>query len=222
MLIGVVEDPDPRLLPAQQLALDLLWRDEDPEVRALVHDVATGIVRDDDGPQTQALRRHARARMHDVWGPADRESLEALLQQLEFGSSAGNTEGLIAATRSAVKSGGPEVVPKLVALLLDPRTAAPDLVAVARALRDLGDSRAVPGVSEFVRHYHADPEVVEESLAVYYAVEFLLDQGWPRLPSRVDVHARRRAQETVQFVLGDRFTVPKLSAFVRERVPSWQ
>ena len=214
-LLGVIEDPDPRLVPAQRLAIDLLWRDEAPGVRANVVDLSRGILRPDGGEDSEALRAHATETMKGTWGRADKASVDAILERLQPGAQGAIED----ATREAVRSGAPTVIPKLVALLENPGVKPTDLVAVARALRDLDDTRALDGVCAFVVRYHADPDIVDESKAIYYALELIIAQALPTLPARVDEKARHQARETLQTLLTDEFTVPKVRAFIQENLP---
>ena len=214
-LLGVIEDPDPRLLPAQRLAIDLLWRDEAPDVRTHVADLSRGILRPDGGEDSEALRVHATNTMKGTWGRADEASVEALVKKLQPGAQGAIED----ATREAVRSGDPTVIPKLVALLENPAVQPSDLVAIARALRDLDDTRALDGVCDFVVRYHADPDIVDESKAIYYALELIIAQALPTLPARVDEQARQRARQTLQTLLTDEFTVPQVRAFIQENLP---
>lgn len=214
-LIGLIEDPDPRLLPAQKLAVDVLWRDEDPQVRAYVVDLARGIMRPDGAEESIVLRKHARRSLRGAWGGGDEESVQKLLVKLEPSA----TSSLADASREAVAAGGPPVIPKLVALLSNPRVEPGDLDAVTRALRDLDDPRALEGVCDFVVRYHADQEIVDESLAIYYAIELILAVALPPLPERVDAADRARARQTLQALLRDEFTVPSVRAFIETRLP---
>jgi hypothetical protein len=214
-LLGLVEDPDPRLLPAQRLAVDVLWRDEDPQIRVHVVDLARGLMRQDDGEESVILRKHASRLIEGVWGRGDDKSVRALLDKLEPTARSSITD----ASREAVMAGGPKVIPKLVSLLSNPRVDTADLDAVTRALRDLDDPRALEGVCDFVVRYHADQDIVDESLAVYYAIELIIAVALPPLPERVAAKHRRRARETLLALLADEFTVPSVRAFIEERLP---
>jgi hypothetical protein len=214
-MLGLIEDLDPRLLPAQRLAIDVLWRNEDPQIRAHVIDVARGIMRPDDGEDSQLLRARAGAALRGTWGRGDEASVRRLLEELEPSA----TSSIVDASREAVSAGGPTVIPKLVALLSNPRVDSEDLDAVTRALRDLDDPRAVEGVCEFVVRYHADPEIVDESLAIFYGIELIIAVAAPPHPDRVDEVHRARARETLHALLADEFTVPSVRAFIEQRLP---
>ncbi len=172
---------DPRLLPAQRLATDLLWRSEDPRVRALVQgladaDVAGGTLAG--GTERAAmLRDHARAVVRTPWGTgsdAEASSLLALLRaRPRFGEYTAALE-FSAPIRAAVRSGSPEVIAELGRLLLAPSTGAEDLVAIVEAFAILDDPRAVLPVAAFVTRYHADEQIVAESPALHLAARVLL------------------------------------------------
>ncbi len=218
-LVDILEDPDARLLPAQHLAIDLLWRAEDPTIRGLVKDLVSGAIRPATSPEAEELRGHARLLLDGTWGPADHERLAELLEILSRAKAGGERPGtLLAASREAVRAGGPKVIVRLLSALHSPGTSAADLVEIARALRDLDDSRAVPGVIEFVRRYHADPDVVRESAAIFYAIELLAMQAFPEHPTRVDPRARDQARRALDDLVADRFTVPELRAFLEARL----
>ncbi len=218
-LIGVLEDPDPRLLPAQRLALQLLWRDEHPATRAHVHDVAVGVIRPDDGAESETLREYAQQLRGGVWGRGDAESVLALTERLTPGRLHG--DALRDATLEAVSAGGPAVVPALVALLSEPSLQPAELDHIAKALRDLADPRGVDGAAEFIVQYHADPEIVDAGKSIYYAAELLLHHAQPELPDRADADAAARARATLIAMLDDEFTVPSLREFIRSRIEPW-
>lgn len=218
LLLGLLEDPDPRLLPVQRLAIDLLWRNEDPAVRTHVQDLARRIMRPDDRAESVQLREHANLRVQGVWGRADQDSVALLLKILAPKTT--DRRRLTEAMREVVSAGGPAVIPKLLELLNAPGLGSNELVALARALRDLGDPRALVGVCEFIVRYHADPEVVQESKSIYYALEMVIAQALPEVPARIDVEDRHQAQQTLRLLLDDEFTVPQVRAFIEQRIPS--
>jgi hypothetical protein len=212
-LVALIEDPDPRLVPAQRLAIELLWRHERPEVRALLQDFSQGGIRPDPDSITEDLREHARAVMAGPWGPSDEATLAALADALGSAREGHRRhDALQDAIARAVRSGTPAVLGELVALLDQPGLAPEELVALTRALRDLGDHRAVFGVATFVLRYHADPDVVDESPAVFYALDFLVAQAH----DAVEPAASARAREVLAKLAEDRFTAPRLRAFLLE------
>ena len=215
-LVGLLEDPDPRLLPAQLMATDLLWRNRDPEVRAFVLDLARGRMRPGDDEVAQQLRRRAQQHLEDPWGPATPESLDTLQRSL------GTPEKLSPlqwkqATTEVVQAGHEPAVRRLVELLFDPATPPHALVEIARALRDLSHPSAVAGVSEFVMQYHADPAVVDESPAIFYAAELLVEQAEAKAARFGAAKARAQARQTLSALLEDEFTTVALKRFVQER-----
>ena len=214
-LLDLIEDPDPRLVPAQRLALELLWRNDRPTVRANLHDIVHGAIRPESDAISDSLRAHAHLVMDGPWGPADErtrmQSTEALAAARRGATQRDDLEASVA---QVVRSGNPDALDELVGLLEQPSLHAEELVAITHALRDLDDHRAVFGVAAFVLRYHADPEVVHESQAMLYALDFLVTQS---REDAFDPSARTRAREVLVKLTEDRFTVPRLRAFLLER-----
>ncbi len=215
----LLSDGDPRLLPAQQLVSDVLWRDDQPEHREIVMALASGDLRRESTTAAETLRSHAVDLVARPWGESTGDSVDALLADLSVRTSFLRGEqphALSSLARRAVKTGDRAVVPHLVAHLLHPATSAPDLAEVARALRDLGHPDAVEGVGTFVVRYHADPEVVYESGAMGHAVDYLLAvAGGPPEAALAAASARG----TLDRVLMDPFTDPQLRDYIRVRLP---
>ncbi|HWB74501.1 MAG TPA: PQQ-binding-like beta-propeller repeat protein [Nannocystaceae bacterium] len=170
---------DPRILPAQQLASLLLWRNDDVRVRRLVSKLADGELRDDASESTALLRAHAATLVAGRWGSGSTADVDALVHELErrpgFGRHA--ADDLAPSIRAAVRSGRPEVVDELGALLLHPGTRSEDLLEIVAALDQLDDARAVPALDEFVRRYHADEVIANESMALFAAADLLLEHA---------------------------------------------
>jgi hypothetical protein len=218
VLLALLEDPDPRLVPAQRLAIELLWRHALPAARTNLADFVQGAIRPGDDPITDELRQHAQAVMQGPWGPDDdatRREVARTLAAARRGAQHRNDLESIAAR--VVSSGNNEVLGELIALLEQPSLRAEELVAITRALRDLDDHRAVTGVATFVLRYHADPDVVEESQAMLYALDFLVAQA---REDAFEPTASERAREVLIKLTEDRFTVPRLRAFLLERMPT--
>ena len=216
-LQGLIEDPDARLLPAQRMALTLLWRDPDPAVRRTVHDVARGLVRTDDGEETLALLDHAEALVDgETWGRGDDASVQKLAEALQAFDPRG--DALRDATREAVEAGGPEVLAPLVSLLDQPELTATELDHVAIALRDISAPQTVDGVARFVTQYHADPEIVDASKAIYYLAELLVAHAAPDLPEHTTEQANTVATLALDAIVTDEFTVPALRVFVSSKL----
>ncbi len=209
-LLELVADPDPRLLPAQRLAADLLWRHDDAKVRAGVNALADGRMRGDDTPAGAVLREHARALVGEAWGTGTSVDVDALLLALRsrpaFGDAVQTERS--DAIRGSVRSGSPAVVAELAALLLHPGTRPEDLVEIVRALAVLRDPGAVAPVATFVRRYHADQLVAYESSALVSAAALLL--GHARGPGP----ARATAREALRDAVGDPLCEPSLRAFI--------
>ncbi len=216
LLQGLVEDPDPRLVPAQRVALTLLWRDTRPVVRSSVRDLAAGITRPDDDEATLALMDHADALIGREWGRGDAASVDALTVALT--SKRLHGEALRDATREAVEAGGASVLEPLVALLDRPDLEPEELDDVAIALRDISAPDTVDGASRFVTQYHADPDVVDASKAIYYLAELLVQHAQPDLPEHTTQGATDVARAALQAVVEDEFTVPSLRAFIADKL----
>lgn len=216
LLQGLVEDPDERLLPAQKLALTLLWRDPKPAVRRAVENLAAGVSRADSSDATLALMDHADALLGEAWGRGDPKTVQALATKLASTELRG--DALRDATREAVEAGGDAVFAPLVALLDQPELGAQDLDHVALALRDIGASQTVDGAARFLTQYHADPEIVDASKAVYYLAELLLVHAQPDLPEHTTPEAQDAARAALDAVVADEFTVPSLRAFIETKL----
>lgn len=216
LLQGLVEDPDERLLPAQKLALTLLWRDPKPTVRRAVENLAAGVSRTDDSDATLALMDHADVLLGEAWGRGDPQTVQALANKLASTELRG--DALRDATREAVEAGGDAVFGPLIALLDQPDLGAQDLDHVALALRDIGASQTVDGAARFLTQYHADPEIVDASKAVYYLAELLLVHAQPDLPEHTTPEAQEAARTALDAVVADEFTVPSLRAFIETKL----
>ncbi len=215
-LQGLVEDPDPRLLPAQRIALTLLWRDTRPSVRRSVQDLAAGVSRPDDGDATLALMDHADALIERAWGRGDTSSVDALSSTLASDRLRG--DALRDATQEAVEAGGTSVLGPLVALLDRPELEPAELDHVAVALREINAPATIDGVSRFVTQYHADPDVVDASKAIYYLAELLVAHARPDLPEYTTQEARTTAGAALRAVVEDEFTVPSLRVFIESKL----
>lgn len=215
-LQGIIEDPDARLLPAQRLALTLLWRDPRPAIRRTVLDVASGIVRTDDGEPTLALMDHAESLLEEAWGRGDPTSVQALAQRLASNDLRG--DALRDAAVEAVEAGGVAVFDPLVALLDQPELEAGELDHVAMALRDIGAPQTVDGAARFLTQYHADPEIVDASKAIYYLAELLVAHARPDLPEHTTQDAQTTAAAALEAIVADEFTVPSLRLFVTTKL----
>jgi hypothetical protein len=70
-----------------------------------------------------------------------------------------------------------------------------------------------------VRKYHVDPDVVSESEAIFYALDYLLAQGLPADPDHVDPIQSQRARDALQQVLDNEFTVPVVRTYIEDKLP---
>lgn len=217
-LVALLDDGDPRLLPAKVLATDLLWRSDDLVAREVVRSVATGTRITGTGDTAATLQGHALTLMSGPWGDADSAELQARLAQLSDRPSylADRSVQLAPIARAAVHSGNAQMVPHLVEHLMHPATGASDLAEVARALATLGGPTATDGLAEFVQRYHADPEVVYESRALHVAVDHLAAQ--PAEATTTDDDGALNPAATLGAVLRDPFTEPNLRAYIAARL----
>ncbi len=207
MIRDLILDPDPRLLPAQQLAVEILWRDDDADVRHAVERIARGDVRAETTVASATLRAHAAERLAEPWGAATAEQVAALRDELHARPSflAGVKPATAVLARKAVAAGDAAMVADLVELLNHPSTQAADLDALVRALGELGTDEALGGVAKFLRRYHADEGVLYESAALTSAVDVLVV-----LPAH---------QPFLRHVVDDPFTAPALRDYIVARVP---
>lgn len=216
-LEALLNDPDPRLLPAQRLAVELLWRDDDPKVRETVARLAEGDLRGETSDAAEELRDHAATLTHAHWGQGTAADAAQVLARLRERPRAGRSpESLTTAIREAAHTGTPEVVEQLSQLLLHPGTRAVVLVEIVDTLAKLRDPAAVDAVATFVRRYHADQVVAYESNALHAAAELLLAHA--ATPARDDgdtgAAAGERALTALQAVADDPLCEPALRAFI--------
>lgn len=196
------EDADPRLWPAQALAVEVAAATEDVNTFEAVLALARGETRgDSDGvsPQLRALAQREVARRSDF-----RPSAGALSSDPVAG--VGEVPELAMVARDAVRRGDVSAVDELAAHLLHPNTPARDLDAVAEALCALDQPVGTQALAEFVRLYHADPEAAIESDALSVAVSCLSG-----LVEREPI-----ARETLDLVRRDPFTDPSVRDYMDE------
>lgn len=188
----LLDDPDPRLAPAQVLGLELLWRHPDPRVRDRVREIA----RDSAHPLAHEASTLTSGPM---WGLADALSLSTLVEHLQWPGDLTEPEDWQRLAVEVVQAGGPAVFEPIKACLLAPETPAYGLEQLARTLRQLDDPAGVDAAAVFVGRYHADPFVAENSQALTEAARLLV--------RHID---HPRAKSTLQQVASNRFTVPQL------------
>lgn len=217
-LVRVLEDVDPRLLPAQTLAARLLWRDDDPLARETVRELARGTLRADAGEAADALRAQALELTRGAWGAEAPQELEEALRALARRPSFSSAEHPVLAplAREVARSGRPEMVPHLVAHLLHPGTRDTDLTEIAGALVAVGHPGAIDGVATFVRRYHADPQIVYASRALQLCIDYLAAQADGQETSSAGA---RVARAVLRDVWRDPFTEPSLRAYIAPRLP---
>jgi outer membrane protein assembly factor BamB len=211
-LYDLLLESDPRLLPAQRLAADLLWRHDDPRVRRVVRELADGELRSDDAPETLVLRDHAIELVGTRWGGGSSKEVEAVIAALRKRPAFGDEAGLELAIRDALRTGRPSLVHELTALLLHPGTSADDLVRIVDALALLGDPAAVDGVATFLRRYHADESIVKESPVLFSAAKLLLRHA------ERDTPEGSAARTALWAVADDPLCEPHLQALVAARL----
>jgi len=204
----LIAEKDARLLPAQRFAADLLWRSDDPQVRAHVLGLARGEITSD-APQAPTIRDHARALVRTPWGSGTDADTVELLGSLRKRGRFGLAEPVAfeAPIRAAVRSGSAAVTGELGLLLLDPGTTSDDLQRIVEALTLLDDVRAIDAVARFVARYHADTQIVAESGALHAAARLLLQHA-------DDAQAGRRAREVLVAVVADPLCEPSLRTVI--------
>ena len=218
-LAHLLAEPDPRVLPAQRLAADLLWRDMDPDTRDVVVELSRGRLAADGTGTAGPLRSHAIDLVSRPWGQETERSLESIVSALAVEPSFLDDRSqpdLGALAHEAVRTGNPAVIPLLVRHLLHPATPAGDLAEIARALLELDRPEATEGLAEFVLRYRADPEVVQESSAMRWAVEALLARSATGAQDSTVALAGR----ALAVVAADPFTEAGLRAYIGARLPT--
>ncbi|MBX7079601.1 MAG: PQQ-like beta-propeller repeat protein [Nannocystaceae bacterium] len=207
----LLQDPDPRLLPVQRIAADLLWRDDDVEVRRTVLALARG----QSGPHDAAtdaadtLQAHAQRLIATRWGSASREELAASLAQLRRRPAFGRVdEDFTPLVQQTVRSAQPEVTAELTALLLHPGTSTDALVGIVDALGAIDDAAALAALTTFVQRYHADAIVATESRAVQAAATIVLRFAAGGSPAGVQARTALRA------IADDPLTEPALRTVI--------
>lgn len=218
-LRALLLDPDPRLLPAQRLAAELLWRDDNADVRAAVVALSEGAMRSEQTDAAEALRDHAAGLTHARYGQGTSADVAVVLARLRERPHAGQAvDDLGTAIREAAKSGTPEVIAELSALLLHPGTRPIELVEIVKTFARLRDPGAVDALATFVRRYHADQVVAYESSALRGAAELLLVHSASPAP---DEHGQatspaERARTVLRAVVDDPLCEPALRAFIAD------
>ena len=212
-LVRLVADDDARLLPAQVLALELLWRSDDIRSRRTVGAVARrtyGPWHTDAGEQLVQQARRIRARS---WGTADAQALATRLDHLKMrpGTLAQRSQSGAGLAHQTIDSGTRAMVRPIVVHLMHPATPVEDLPKLVDALGILGGPIATRGLLTFVRSYHADVEFVIETGAVHGAVDHLA-----RVVANREALAAQ-AESTLDHAMRDPFTEPSLRAHI-ERV----
>jgi hypothetical protein len=208
-LAALLVEPDPRLLPAQRLAADLLWRHDDPRVRKTVRELARGELRMGDAPEVLVLRDHAIELTRTRWGSGSSAEVEAVVDALHARPAFGTADaGFGEPIRAALRTGRPSVVHELTALLLHPGTSAEDLVQIVDALTQLADPGAVEGLATFLQRYHADESIVKESPVLFATTTLLLAHA------QSDSRESSVARAALRAVADDPLCEPHLRAFV--------
>lgn len=219
-LAALLADPDPRMLPAQRLAADLLWRSDDADVRGAVLALAAGRTRPETTEAADTLRDHAASLAGSQWGTGTADDVRALVAAIERRpdrSAPSETELAERSTaiRGAARTGSPEVVRALTDLLLDANTPPFELVEVVQTLDEIGDPAAVTAVARFVRRYHADQAVAYESPALQGAAQLLL-----RHVGGEDADAATLARDALESAAADPLCEPALRAFISRGLSS--
>lgn len=196
---ALIADEDPRLLPAQKLAMDLLARGGGEDGERVLASVAGGEARPSGDRASRAVREHALAYLDSAG-----HDTSMLAARPEGG---GAVEGLSLLAREAAAKGDTAAVPDLVAHLMHPSTSGAALEEVAGALCTLGTPRAREGLAGFVSRYHADRDVVLESRAMHRSVDCLSEHD--------DLAGRQLAA-----IVADPFTDPGLRAYIGQALPS--
>jgi hypothetical protein len=216
-LMRVLQDTDPRLVPAQKLVARVLWRADDPDARRTVRALARGELRGEPGEAADVLRAHALELTRGAWGADVPQDVQGVLLALSRRPSFARGEHPVLAplAREVARSGHPEMVPHLVEHLLHPATRDTDLTEIASALVAVAHPSAVEGVATFVRRYHADAHVVYASKALQLCIDYLAAQA--------DAHEHagpeaKLAQVVLEEVWRDPFTEPSLRAYVAPRL----
>ncbi|MBL4683217.1 MAG: hypothetical protein JKY37_01395 [Nannocystaceae bacterium] len=206
----LIREEDGRLLPAQILAVELLWRSDEVRTRRLVDAVAERTL----GPwQTEPGRQlsaHASKTRERSWGTSDPSELARRLDRLSQRPSflADRSLSVAELAEEVVHSGTSPMVGHIVEHLMHPATPADDLPRLVAALGQLGGLAATQGLIDFMRAYHANPGIVSESTAVHAAVDTLaalLANHDPAAP---------RAQSVLNEAYRDPFTDPALRVHI--------
>lgn len=210
MLTRLIREEDARLLPAQIVAVEMLWRSDDLGARRIVHAVAEELIGPWHTESGQQLVARAAKLRKGPWGGASPKELSQRLDTLSRRPSflADRSVSVADAAGQVVKSGSPAMVVHLVEHLMHPATPASDLPGLVQALGQLGGPAATAGLLQFVRSYHADPEIVAESTAVVVAVDYLA-----RWVAQGDARGDE-ARATLDEAYADPFTEPALRVHI--------
>lgn len=222
-LMRLIGEEDARLLPAQMLAVELLWRSEQVRSRRLVHAVASEVLGPWHTEAGQRLARHADVVRKGAWGPADPAELARRADRLSQRPSflAERSVSVAELAREAIGSGTPDMVGHLAEHLLHPATPIDALPELVETLGTLGGREARDGLLKFVRAYHADPAFVAETPAVFTAVEQLghlvAEAG---AGSALSTRAVSKVRAALRDAAEDPFTDPALRVHIEATLAS--
>jgi len=195
---SLLEDPDPRLWPAQALAVEVVARyQRDVNALEVVTELARGQRRGDNEGFSAQLRALAQLELAATMG-AEGERLGDPIH------GATPLQDLSLLARQAAHRGDVGAVDDLAGHLLHPNTPARDLGAVAEAICALDQPAGTRALAEFVRLYHADPEAAIESDALVVALACLWAQR----------EVAPIARGTLDLVRRDPFTDPSLRDYM--------
>jgi outer membrane protein assembly factor BamB len=195
-LLGVILDPDARLLPVRRFALALLGGVPQEEVTQDLLEICR------DRSLPEPLRRDSGIvlRSRQV---GTQYLTAALADHYDFlAEREAPPVGVIASALLHV--GERSATRLLLSHLTDPETPRDDLAGVAAALRDLGDEAIMGPVGQFLVRYHADSEFSNDAGP-------LLD-----LARAVALYGGEAGREILASLQADRHTLPSLAEGVAE------
>ncbi len=204
-LARIIHDSDPRILAAQRIAIDVLWRAGGEDGRREVRSIAVedGVLNHHEGRSD--LRLQAQQHIVDELGAdaAKPGALDRLTLRPSFVESA-DLGDLPLLARRAVESGEAAWVVHLGALMLHPGTPAGDLDSLAQALCGFDQKEADAVLEKFLRCYHADSEQVLESRAMMTAAKCMVMRRHRR------GEGSENAENVLRDIIEDSFTDPML------------
>ncbi len=213
-LSAIALDPDTRLLPARQLAIDALISLADPAATADL----LAIYGHDGMPAP--LRAHLASQLPKR-SVGTEYLVDALLAHYDFLDDT-RSPPLHAIIPALIAQRQTRAVPRLVDHLFDPATPEAELEPLVDALDELGGTEVVSPLSELLRLYHADSALAATPQVLTRAARALLRRGDPEQTAFVERLAQdARTSQPLREQLAALLPSAQSSSATTAAVPAW-